>query len=385
MINKWLHNESFLRWKLFQIDEDKSFWENFIKENPEMKKEIDEAVKQLEHVKFNNYTLPEFEKQHIFELLRKKIEKRKQKRRLRVYLSISAAACLALFLLLSDFFPEKQVIIQKDILSSVSDSIITNDKDIQLILADNQTIAIEEDANIQYTAQGEIIVNAGNKQIAKKEIEQEKIRLNKLIVPNGKRSSLTLEDGTKVWINSGSSLEFPTAFDANKREIWVDGEIYIEVAKRNDCPFFVNSSRLSVEVLGTRFNVSAYKDDISHAVALVEGSVNVKIGKEKIHLKPDHMLSVTGEQLTTQSVDIYYYISWKDGLLQFSSEPLSGILTRLSRCYNVSIECDKDIENIKCTGKLVLFDNIQDVLQTIHNTISVSYTIHENKVFIKKK
>ena len=385
MVNKWLHNDSFLKWKLFQSTEDQIFWENYIKENPDIKAEIDEAAEQLKSVKFNDYKLSKEEKQHIYTLIQKRIDKRKQIIRRRLFISLSAtAACLALFILLS-ISPEKNIVTEKeDLMSMVTDSTVINKNDIQLIFADKQALTFEQNVDIFYNKSGEVIVNAGSEKITKKDIETDKTQTNKLIVPKGKRSSIVLEDGTKIWINSGSTLYFPSSFSAEKREIRVEGEIYIEVAKMNDIPFFVNSSRLSVEVLGTRFNISAYNDDLNHAVALVEGSVDVNIGNEKIHLMPDQMLSLDGDQLTTQNIDVYYYISWKDGLLQFTSEPLSKIFTRISRYYDIQIECDKSIENKKCTGKLVLFDDIRDVLRTLHNTISINYSIDENIISIKE-
>jgi ferric-dicitrate binding protein FerR (iron transport regulator) len=384
MLNKWLQNDSFLRWRLFRSKEDQLFWDNFLQENPGMKKEIDEAIQLLKSVRLNDYKLLPEDKLTIYEWIQKAIDRKRKHKRIRLYVAASAAvACIALFLLLSDgssFRPD----MRKDTLSAVTADSLVNEKDIRLLLADNQTMTFDRDADIHYHTQGDIVVNAGSKQVVTQETKPGEVKLNTLIVPNGKRSSLTLEDGTKVWINSGSTLEFPAVFQSGKREIRVEGEIYIEVAKKQDQPFYVNSSRMSVEVTGTRFNVSAYKEDSNHSVVLVEGSVDVNAGEEIIHLLPDQRLSVAGNHFVKEKVNVYDYISWKDGLLQFSSEPLSQILTRLSRYYDIPIECEKEIENIKCTGKLVLFDDIQDVLQTIHNTVSISWTVRENRIYIQK-
>ena len=104
-------------------------------------------------------------------------------------------------------------------------------KDIQLVLANNRTITFEEDADIKYDKKGGITANTGIEQIKVSKEATKETTLNTLIVPKGKRSSLTLADGSKVWVNSGSTLKFPSTFKTDKREIWVDGEIYIEVEK----------------------------------------------------------------------------------------------------------------------------------------------------------
>ena len=257
-------------------------------------------------------------------------------------------------------------------------------KDIQLVLANNETIILADDADILYDKQDGIVVNATERIKASKAGIVESV-LNKLIVPKGKRSSLTLADGTKVWVNSGSTLQFPSVFDINKREIWVEGEIYIEVEKDVARPFYVNTSRMQIDVTGTRFNVMAYYEDIVQSVVLVEGGVNVNIENEKVSLSPDYILSITGENISTKKINVNDYISWKDGLLQFSDEPLSNILTRLSRYYDIPIVCDDNVKDLKCYGKLVLFEDIESVLKTIYNTIPVTYTVNDNLITIRKK
>ena len=110
-----------------------------------------------------------------------------------------------------------------------------------------------------------------------------------MIVPKGRRAShLVLEDGSKVWVNSGSTFRFPTTFEKNKREVYVDGEIYIEIAKDAERPFFVKTSEMSVRALGTRFNVMAYHDELAQSVVLVisishtKGYVAVILSEEKL-------------------------------------------------------------------------------------------------------
>ena len=343
--NQWLQNKSFIQWRLFPSEEDNLYWEKFIQDNPHFQNEIEEAIRILKSIKLNTQKLSPEEKQEIFALIQKNIEKKDKQRHFRIYLTVSAVACIVLFLvLLQPLFTGKNKISHKNMLV-VADTTSVNQKDIQLVLA----------------------------------------TLNTLIVPKGKRSSLTLADGSKVWVNSGSTLKFPSTFKTGKREIWVDGEIYIEVEKNKAHPFYVNTSHMVINVVGTQFNVTAYDEDTDYSVVLVEGCVDVSIDKEKARLLPNQMLSVSTDQISVKKIDVNNYISWKEGYLQFASEPLSNILKRLSRYYDTPIDCDNSIAQLKCNGKLVLFDNIEDVMKTIYNTIPIQYSHEAGRILVRKK
>ena len=128
-----------------------------------------------------------------------------------------------------------------------------------------------------------------------------------------------------------------------------------------------------INVVGTQFNVTAYDEDTDYSVVLVEGCVDVSIDKEKARLLPNQMLSVSTDQISVKKIDVNNYISWKEGYLQFASEPLSPI------------DCDNSIAQLKCNGKLVLFDNIEDVMKTIYNTIPIQYSHEAGRILVRKK
>ena len=140
-----------------------------------------------------------------------------------------------------------------------------------------------------------------------------------------------------------------------------------------------------INVVGPQFNVTAYDEDTDYSVVLVEGCVDVSIDKEKARLLPNQMLSVSTDQISVKKIDVNNYISWKEGYLQFASEPLSNILKRLSRYYDTPIDCDNSIAQLKCNGKLVLFDNIEDVMKTIYNTIPIQYSHEAGRILVRKK
>lgn len=333
----------------------------------------------------NTQKLSQEEKQDIFERIQKDIEKRNRQRRFRIYLTASAVACIALLLILLPPLLSGESERVHQTLIAAADSSLASQKDIQLVLANNKTITFEGDADIKYDKKGKITTNAGVEQIKVSKTSTEEPVLNTLIVPKGKRSSLILADGSKVWVNSGSTLKFPTTFNADTREIWVNGEIYIEVKKNEALPFHVNTSHMKIHVVGTRFNVTAYAEDAEHSVVLVEGCVDVSIEKEKARLLPNQILSVLKDQISVRKTDVNNYISWKDGYLQFASEPLSNVLKRLSRYYDRPIDCEDNIADLKCNGKLVLFENIEEVLKTIYNTIPINYLVEADRIVIQKR
>lgn len=333
----------------------------------------------------NTQKLSQEEKQDIFERIQKDIEKRNRQRRFRIYLTVSAVACITLLLILLPPLLSGESERVHQTLIAAADSSLASQKDIQLVLANNKTITFEGDADIKYDKKGKITTNAGVEQIKVSKTSTEEPVLNTLIVPKGKRSSLILADGSKVWVNSGSTLKFPTTFNADTREIWVNGEIYIEVKKNEALPFHVNTSHMKIHVVGTRFNVTAYAEDVEHSVVLVEGCVDVSIEEEKARLLPNQILSVLKDQISVRKTDVNNYISWKDGYLQFASEPLSNVLKRLSRYYDRPIDCDDNIADLKCNGKLVLFENIEEVLKTIYNTIPINYLVEADRIVIQKR
>lgn len=393
----FLKDESFLSSVLLSSEEDILFWDDFVSENPDKKAEVERAKQILLSMHFNDDKFTEREKIEIWEQIGREISVLKKKKRYLNVCKIAVAACILGVISIGCFLfftgPSTKEIVK----SEVNPEFPLN-KNTQLILANEETIVFEEDdIDIMYKKGGKVITG-GNKEVVAVNVDAGKRKCNKLIVPKGRKASfLTLEDGTKVWVNSGSTLEFPVSFEEHKREVFVDGEIYIEVTKDAKRPFFVRTSEMNVKVLGTRFDVSAYKNDISQSVILVEGVVEVQSkdeSKKKI-LLPDYMLTMTSSAMNITKANTYDYISWKDGLLQFRSQQLSVILAKLSRYYDVNIECESDIKNMRCTGKLILFDDVQDVLEaisrtitlekTISNGVPITYEINGKQVYISRK
>ena len=260
-------------------------------------------------------------------------------------------------------------------------------ENVQLTFSNEKTIILEgKEPAVQYSDSGAVIVSRKNKVEEAEKEEVEAVGINSIVVPMGKRSVLTLSDGSKMWVNSGSKVVFPAVFEKGKREIFVDGEIYIDVVPDKNRPFFVNTRDMNVRVLGTSFNVTAYSADQEQSVVLVQGSVYIKAGKEvEAKLVPNNRFSYQEGKWDLNSVNVNDYTSWKDGFYQYNSERIDAIVARLSRYYGITISCEEDVKNYTCSGKLDLKENITDVLHSLSKTAPVKYELINDEYIFKRK
>ena len=206
-----------------------------------------------------------------------------------------------------------------------------------------------------------------------------------LEVPFEKTINLILPDGTSVWINSGSQLKYPAVFKSDKREIYVEGEIYLEVAKETQRPFIVRTKNLDVQVLGTKLNINSYIPE-NEKVILISGSVEIISKKDNTitRLLPEQMYSIENGQSHINKVDMQKYISWIEGIYYFENENLGNILQRLSIHYGVEISCDPSISDVIFSGKLNLRESLSDIIEGISFTIPITFTENNRNYVISK-
>jgi len=359
--------------------ESELYWQELVTKGIVSKVEFDLAKSFVTSLKVKSSKMSQDELTELWvniEITNKKQLKRKLKR----LFTISSAACIALFITLSVSYywvenhPEQSI-------ASIASALkpLKNPTDVQLILGNNKNIAItDKDANIEYGDKGDIKVNtqtvsSNNNQTAD-ESATVNDEYNQLIVPMGKRSTLTFSDGTKLWVNAGTRIVYPVEFKKEKREIYVDGEIFLNVEPDKNRPFIVKTKKMDIRVLGTSFNVTAYEDDAVHSIVLVTGAVNVKTDtKKEVDMVPNNRVTFSGKELDVKMVDASLYTSWKDGLYLYNSEKLGTILDRLSRYYGKEIIYDSNVASLKCSGKLDLKDNIIDVLTGLCQTAPIDF------------
>ena len=381
--------EEFLRDSYFvssmrkPTSETSGFWDRFVKENRNLRN-FEAAKAFIESFGTYHYSLSPAEIDAIRQAIGKKTNQKRKGRLLLLWSAGVAAACIT-FLLLVKFQPTDNTdtpIVKPDITTFANLSRTEKkETDIQLILSEEQTLVFDrKETVISYDTAG-IVVD-------KEVIEQrENAGFNQLIVPLGKRSILNLLDGTKVWVNSDSRLIYPVSFDNDRREIYVDGEIYIEVAEENYRPFVVRTKEMDVQVLGTKFNVTAFESDAEKKIVLVSGLVQIipKKDEKPVNLLPDQMYCFENGISHIEKVDTRKHIAWIDGVYFCENESLGSILQRLTRYYGKEITCEPSLAGIHFSGKLDLKENLSDIFEGISFILPLSYSEKNGKYFISGK
>lgn len=342
----------------------------------------------------SNLWLHEVEKEHsnqvpaeyIYEAstLLHNIQKPKPSSRKYLLLLGSVAAILALLVFSTFHLVDGGSISQIQIESFASNNKV-DIKDIaetQLVISDAKTILLDDkESTVTYN---EDRITANQNDIAKEQVAA----YNQLLTPKGKRSVLILSDGSKAWVNAGTRVIYPVKFADKEREIYVDGEIYIEVSRDKSRPFIVKTKDMNVQVLGTKFNVTAYETDATSRIVLAEGKVSVKTNQSKLPtgtvLSPNQMLELSASQETVQSVNPSKYISWIDGLYVYDDERLANVALALSRYYGVEIECSDKVSALLCTGKLDLKETVDEILELLSYSSPIAYHKEGNKYFINE-
>ena len=385
----FLKDDSFLRSVLLLTDDDVEFWDNYVLENPEKKQEIEAAKQLLSSMTFDDETYSEQEKLELLEHVNDQVKSIRRHRLYVGFYKIFAAACVIALLsvgvysFFAPFTSDNQV-------ATIEKNRSNFEKDTRLVIAGERTIPLEEGDDVLYGG-GEATISSINQQDERYavDVNDSKVEYNELIVPKGRRAShLVLEDGSKVWVNSGSTFRFPTTFEKNKREVYVDGEIYIEIAKDAERPFFVKTSEMSVRALGTRFNVMAYPEEMEAAVTLVHGKVGVQTDHRQQILQPDeqYVYQTTTRRGTVRKVDVSQYVDWKDGILNFDSMPLEELTRRLGRWYDVDFFfVAEELKTLKYSGAFKKYNDIRYVLNIIEEITNVQFVLNERTIVVNRK
>lgn len=220
---------------------------------------------------------------------------------------------------------------------------------------------------------------------------EEEAAYNKITIPRGRQFTLILSDGTKVWLNSASSLKYPIVFTGKKRNVEISGEAYFEVAKNPNMPFHVKiNNRTAVEVLGTAFNVSAYENEEKIYTTLLEGKVRLLHQYAKNGNNSREAILTPGEQgqvsfAETQNgnikvihTDVEQVMAWKNGLFNFNEKKLKEVMNQLSRWYDIDVVYENEVPNIEFWGEMSRSLNLSQVLHLLKKS-GVNFKIEKNR------
>lgn len=263
------------------------------------------------------------------------------------------------------------------------------------ITLDNGTTKIIKPGEISVLrdSEGNIIGKQNQTQLTySKDVETEELVYNTLKVPYGKRFDVVLSDGTQVYLNAGTTLRYPINFSkGKKRNVFLTGEAYFEVAKDNAHPFIVSIGTMQIEVLGTAFNVSNYSEDNSMNTVLVEGSIVLYQKKDEDVLGGSTLLepgfkaewNKKNGNMSIEQVDTKMYTAWVEGKLVFRNTPFLRIRQSLERKYNVNIQntnSDLDHQLYDATFDI---ETIEEVLESFKRSYEIEYYIKNNEIVIK--
>ncbi|MES2063713.1 MAG: FecR domain-containing protein [Bacteroidota bacterium] len=259
-----------------------------------------------------------------------------------------------------------------------------------LTTADGKTITLTDAKNGQLATQAGMQVNKTKDgmlvyQVAGANSPQtDPDAVNIITTPRGGQYMVILADGTKVWLNSVSSLRYPVAFNGNTRSVELTGEGYFEVAKNKQKPFIVKANGNNVEVLGTHFDISAYSDDKAVTTTLLEGSVRLTKGTVTTMLSPGQKgVSVNGRaDINVQDADTEQAIAWKNGLFLFKNTDIRTIMKQASRWYDVDVDFLDNLKDKEFGGKLSKYKDISELMHNLELTGTIHFKVEGRRITV---
>ncbi|HWZ04561.1 MAG TPA: FecR domain-containing protein [Mucilaginibacter sp.] len=322
------------------------------------------------------------EEVEVFQLKHKKIYQ-KSWLQIAAALLIFFSAGLATFRYYSSRKTSAQVVVDHS-----SSTIVPGGNKATLTMANGRVIVLNNAANgllakagaskITKSNDGQIIYNAPY------HADSAPIEDNVLTTPKGGEYQVVLPDGTKVWLNSASSLSYPVAFTGNERHVKLTGEAYFEVAKNKEKPFYVSINNLQVKVLGTHFNISAYSDDDAVTATLLEGSVQVTKNKSQSLLKPGEqaVINYKSDNIMVSAADVDDAMAWKNGYFIFNDDNIEGIMKKVSRWYDVDISYKGNFDTQKFGGTFYRKKSITELLQHLEKIGGIHFTITGRRITV---
>ncbi|AWO00532.1 hypothetical protein DLD77_01845 [Chitinophaga alhagiae] len=211
---------------------------------------------------------------------------------------------------------------------------------------------------------------------------------NMLITPNGGQYRVQLADGTRVWLNAASSLQYPAAFNSSERTVTLTGEAYFEVAQDAARPFFVKVNGMTVQVLGTSFNINAYSEEQLFTTTLLQGAVRVVAGHQRMTLAPGEQTTLEQRSglLQRSSGDVENAVAWKNGIFTFKNDELAAVMRDISRWYDVEVAYSEGLnDKIHVSGAMRRQESLQQALKILELTADLHFEVQGRKVTVSKK
>ncbi|MFC3562810.1 FecR family protein [Pedobacter jamesrossensis] len=287
-------------------------------------------------------------------------------------------------ILLSTVSPPKQNVNKASLVLPNGQEIILNERNSVVTVTDQKLIYQDGSSSAmpRYSSNSDRI-NEKNQNL---DNPKNSTSLISAIIPRGSTYNIILPDGTKVWLNAYSTLKFPPSFaNGTPRNVYLEGEAYFEVAKDKAHPFTITTSRQRVEVLGTHFNISCYKDDEHTKTALLEGKIRLRAlgSKEEIIIAPGELATLGEDGLKVEQSDVELSIAWKSGYFSFHDSSLEDVMRQISRWYNVEVTyLDDRLRKKTFSGEVSRYEDISRLLNAIKNTGAVNFEMTGRKILV---
>ena len=254
-----------------------------------------------------------------------------------------------------------------------------------LTTTEHDTMIMEKGMQVRVGSSGKISYIPGDSG----SILKQEIVYNTIVVPRGGEYKLELADGTLVWLNSDSELRYPVKFAGSQRDVWLKGEGYFEVSKNPEKPFRVVVDDMIVKVLGTSFNINAYKDRGNILTTLVSGKVDIQdmSGKSLVVMSPNQQVDFRhGKISSVQEVDITRFVSWIDGKFYFNDMTLENIMSQLQRWYDIEVFfVDEELKSYPFTGVIRRDFTAGQIFEIIEKTTRVKFNVRGKCVTVNHK
>ncbi len=328
---------------------------------------------------------PDFDKKKAYQQFCKKAYRANVRPlSIKVYRFAAVASILVLAATSYLVFTEKKI----QYYNSVKQVVVPN-RNVMLKMADGKELNLDLKKSHLKEADGtSLVVDSGLLVYQQNNEKTEELLQNEIRVPRGGEYLLKMADGTKVWINSESSIKYPVNFIGKQREVFVEGEVFFKVAKDKSKPFVVNTSMGKITVLGTEFNVRDYKDENKMVATLVEGSVKYTDKRGNIPsriMEPEYQIVASSklDDVVYKKVDLIEFVGWKDGLYVFKDNSLEEIMTTIERWYDVNVfYANSDLKTIRFSGDLKRFTSIYTLLDLMEKSGDVKFKIKENTITV---
>jgi len=296
-----------------------------------------------------------------------------------------AAASIILLFAAGTYFWAANKSTSTDIVADKNAVITPGKQGAILTLADGSQVVLDSLGNGVVAKQNgaRIVLTNGQLAYAPTENGSGEIVFNTITTPRGRQFQVTLPDGTQVWLNAASSLRYPTAFSGRERKVEVTGEAYFEVAKNVEMPFRVSiNDKAAIEVLGTHFNVNAYKNEGAIATTLLEGSVRVAAtGSKDVTLQPGQQAQIASGIKVIENANIDKVTAWKNGLFYFEGTSLAEIMRQLERWYDIEVVYEKGVPDIEFEGEMTKDVSLNGLLDMLGKT-ELHFRIEGRKLII---